>query len=90
MNGDGFGVGASLLSNPWRRPLNIIAAPHRSGWYDSKYDEELGNQPCIFTSVTPVRALDAPSCLQRGRSMLTGNDPVGLEQHQPCPLSRED
>lgn len=24
------------------------------GWYDSVYDEELGNQPCIFTSVTPV------------------------------------
>ena len=25
-----------------------------TGWYDSIYDEELGNQPCIFTSVTPV------------------------------------
>ncbi|EJD04100.1 N-terminal nucleophile aminohydrolase [Fomitiporia mediterranea MF3/22] len=24
------------------------------GWYDSVYDEELGNQPCIFTSVTPA------------------------------------
>lgn len=24
------------------------------GWYDSTYDEELGCQPCIFTSVTPV------------------------------------
>lgn len=24
------------------------------GWYDSVYDEELGSQPCIFTSVTPV------------------------------------
>ena len=26
-----------------------------AGWYDSVYDEELGSQPCIFTSVTPVR-----------------------------------
>ena len=25
-----------------------------TGWYDSTYDEELGYQPCIFTSVTPV------------------------------------
>lgn len=25
-----------------------------SGWYDSVYDEELGSQPCVFTSVTPV------------------------------------
>jgi len=24
------------------------------GWYDSNYDEELGSQPCIFTSVTPA------------------------------------
>ncbi|KAL5535387.1 DUG3 [Sanghuangporus sanghuang] len=24
------------------------------GWYDSVYDEELGSQPCIFTSVTPA------------------------------------
>ena len=31
-----------------------------AGWYDSVYDEELGSQPCIFTSVTPVRA--APVC----------------------------
>jgi len=29
----------------------------RTGWYDSVYDEELGNQPCIFTSVTPVSRL---------------------------------
>ena len=27
-----------------------------AGWYDSVYDEELGSQPCIFTSVTPVGA----------------------------------
>jgi hypothetical protein len=25
------------------------------GWYDSVHDEELGSQPCIFTSVSPVR-----------------------------------
>lgn len=25
-----------------------------TGWYDSVYDQELGSQPCIFTSVTPV------------------------------------
>lgn len=24
------------------------------GWYDTVYDEELGSQPCIFTSVTPA------------------------------------
>jgi glutamine amidotransferase len=24
------------------------------GWYDSTYDEELGSQPCIFTSITPA------------------------------------
>ncbi|THH11214.1 hypothetical protein EW145_g799 [Phellinidium pouzarii] len=24
------------------------------GWYDSIHDEELGSQPCIFTSVTPA------------------------------------
>jgi hypothetical protein len=28
-----------------------------TGWYDSVYDEELGHQPCIYTSVTPVRRL---------------------------------
>jgi hypothetical protein len=28
--------------------------PDCSGWYDSVYDEELGCQPCIFTSATPV------------------------------------
>lgn len=28
-----------------------------TGWYDSVYDEELGSQPCIFTSVTPVSPL---------------------------------
>jgi len=27
------------------------------GWYDSVFDEELGNQPCIFTSVTPVSTI---------------------------------
>ncbi len=25
-----------------------------AGWYDLNYDEELGRQPCIFRSVTPV------------------------------------
>lgn len=24
------------------------------GWYDTVYDEELGSQPCIFTSITPA------------------------------------
>lgn len=24
------------------------------GWYDSVFDEELGSQPCIFTSITPA------------------------------------
>lgn len=40
------------------------------GWYDSVYDEELGSQPCIFTSVTPVSS--TPSSAQPTRT-LTGN-----------------
>ncbi|KAF9457444.1 N-terminal nucleophile aminohydrolase [Collybia nuda] len=35
-----------------RRPMN--GDGFGVGWYDSVYDEELGNQPCIFTSVTPA------------------------------------
>ncbi|KAF6766181.1 glucosamine 6-phosphate synthetase [Ephemerocybe angulata] len=35
-----------------RRPMN--GDGFGVGWYDSKYDEELGVQPCIFTSVTPA------------------------------------
>ena len=26
-----------------------------AGWYDSVYDPETGAEPCIFTSITPVR-----------------------------------
>ena len=33
-----------------------------TGWYDSIYDEELGNQPCIYTSVTPVSCLTMEHC----------------------------
>jgi hypothetical protein len=29
-------------------------AERGAGWYDSVFDPELGSQPCIFTSVTPV------------------------------------
>ncbi|KIK05459.1 hypothetical protein K443DRAFT_675022 [Laccaria amethystina LaAM-08-1] len=35
-----------------RRPMN--GDGFGVGWYDSVYDEELGSQPCIFTSVTPA------------------------------------
>ncbi|KAJ3551045.1 hypothetical protein NMY22_g46 [Coprinellus aureogranulatus] len=35
-----------------RRPMN--GDGFGVGWYDSKYDEEMGSQPCIFTSVTPA------------------------------------
>ncbi|KAJ7932443.1 N-terminal nucleophile aminohydrolase [Mycena leptocephala] len=35
-----------------RRPMN--GDGFGVGWYDSVYDEELGTQPCIFTSVTPA------------------------------------
>lgn len=35
-----------------RRPIN--GDGFGVGWYDSTYDEELGAQPCIFTSVTPA------------------------------------
>ena len=55
INGDGFGVGAfALESNPLANDPNVGL-----GWYDSVHDEELGNQPCIFTSVTPVCILAA-------------------------------
>ena len=49
-----------------RRPIN--GDGFGVGWYDSVYDEELGTQPCIFTSVTPV---SAPGLLERD-IMLTG------------------
>lgn len=50
INGDGFGVGAFILeSSPLANDSNV-----ELGWYDSVHDEELGSQPCIFTSVTPV------------------------------------
>lgn len=35
-----------------RRPIN--GDGFGVGWYDSVYDEELGAQPCIFTSLTPA------------------------------------
>ncbi|KAI0082288.1 N-terminal nucleophile aminohydrolase [Panus rudis PR-1116 ss-1] len=35
-----------------RRPIN--GDGFGVGWYDCQYDEELGCQPCIFTSVTPA------------------------------------
>ncbi|KAF8350106.1 nucleophile aminohydrolase [Amanita rubescens] len=35
-----------------RRPMN--GDGFGVGWYDSVFDEELGCQPCIFTSVTPA------------------------------------
>ncbi|KAG6336094.1 hypothetical protein ID866_2991 [Astraeus odoratus] len=35
-----------------RRPIN--GDGFGVGWYDSVHDEELGSQPCIFTSVTPA------------------------------------
>lgn len=52
MNGDGFGVGG-FTYRPFQ--LRLTYVPHTTGWYDVVYDEELGSQPCIFTSVTPVR-----------------------------------
>ncbi|KAH9982671.1 nucleophile aminohydrolase [Lactifluus volemus] len=42
----------SRLRVDLRRPIN--GDGFGVGWYDSTYDEELGNQPCIFTSVTPA------------------------------------
>ncbi|KAI0348565.1 N-terminal nucleophile aminohydrolase [Trametopsis cervina] len=35
-----------------RRPIN--GDGFGVGWYDCEFDEELGGQPCIFTSVTPA------------------------------------
>lgn len=56
INGDGFGVGASALPLTKGRPHELFPP----GWYDSIYDEELGSQPCIFTSVTPVLCTPRP------------------------------
>jgi len=42
----------SRLRLDHRRPIN--GDGFGVGWYDSNYDEELGSQPCIFTSVTPA------------------------------------
>ena len=49
MNGDGFGVGEFPADEYPDTNFEWL-----SGWYDSVYDEELGSQPCIFTSVTPA------------------------------------
>ena len=54
MNGDGFGVGRLSLN---RTAPNMASLRKFIGWYDSVFDEELGSQPCIFTSVTPVSAI---------------------------------
>jgi len=40
----------------------LIWTSYDTGWYDSVYDEELGSQPCIFTSVTPVSGEFWRSC----------------------------
>lgn len=42
-----------------RRPIN--GDGFGVGWYDSVYDEELGAQPCIFTSSTPVSGTFSPT-----------------------------
>ncbi|GJE87680.1 class II glutamine amidotransferase [Phanerochaete sordida] len=42
----------SRLRLDHRRPIN--GDGFGVGWYDCDYDEELGKQPCIFTSVTPA------------------------------------
>ncbi|KAI0068245.1 N-terminal nucleophile aminohydrolase [Artomyces pyxidatus] len=42
----------SRLRVDQRRPIN--GDGFGVGWYDSVHDEELGSQPCIFTSVTPA------------------------------------
>jgi len=42
----------SRLRVDLRRPIN--GDGFGVGWYDSVYDEELGHQPCIYTSVTPA------------------------------------
>ena len=68
INGDGFGVGQPSGLSP------CVTAPlirHTTGWYDCNYDEELGSQPCIFTSVTPVRVhYDRACCLLIYRNRL--------------------
>ena len=45
------------------------------GWYDSVYDKELGSQPCIFTSVTPVchSELSRSGCCLTSRTQAWNN-----------------
>lgn len=45
------------------------------GWYDPVYDEELGSEPCIFTSVTPVCLCD----YQHWRAGIQWWTSIGLE-----------
>ena len=50
------------MASEWVRLRGFLSKPDSSelfwtGWYDSIYDEELGSQPCIYTSVTPVSCL---------------------------------
>jgi hypothetical protein len=61
-----MGMG-SVLVRPVSQPQIWSEPGRRTGWYDSIYDEELGSQPCIFTSVTPVRHFYKKyrSCLMR-------------------------
>lgn len=42
----------SRLRLDHRRPIN--GDGFGVGWYDAVHDEELGSQPCVFTSVTPA------------------------------------
>lgn len=42
----------SRLRLDHRRPIN--GDGFGVGWYDTVHDEELGSQPCFFTSVTPA------------------------------------
>lgn len=55
-----------------------------TGWYDSVFDEELGSQPCIFTSVTPVSAMFGAF------SPLCDYDLSGLEQCKLDAIGREN
>lgn len=62
---------------PSRGPMEVDThAISTTGWYDSVFDEELGSQPCIFTSVTPV----SNSLLSL--SLHYKNPSLGMEQCQ--------
>jgi hypothetical protein len=69
-----MGMDLALVRFRWppveARTKELTVLLEHIGWYDSVYDEELGSQPCIFTSVTPVSLLASALVLYLTLSLL--------------------